>query len=95
MLDPGGGAELVEGDHAGARLVGHPGLEVVARGLQRADRTEHVVHQREQLGPPAEVVAHRRAQRVAVLHEHIDDALQARAALRGGDRPLAQESLTL
>ena len=42
-------------------------------------------------GPAAEVFVHRRAQRVVMLDQQVDDALQALAAHGGRDRALGRE----
>ena len=50
---------------------------MIARVLERGQRTQNVIGQREHRRAPAKVFAHRTAQRVFVFHQHVDDLLNA------------------
>lgn len=57
--------------------------------LECGDGAGEVVHQRKTARAVPEIPANRRAQRIAVLHDEVDDALEAIAPHVGADGTLA------
>ena len=54
--------------------------------LERCQRTNHVIHQRKTLRPPAKILIDGFDQRLLIAHQQVDNPLNPFLALRGTDR---------
>lgn len=95
VVDFGPGAKQVHGERRAPLLGPHPPADMLPDELERVQRGEQAAHASHPAGAAAEVLVHRSAQRVLVVDDERNAAVEATDARCQRDWALLFERLTL